>query len=227
MTVKLGKFRNVDGGIGSSSKNNNDSDVRRCFSMGSFEYVMDENTLLQVPIRTPMKKQSSKKPSLPLTPGHRLAMSECGFESGKEFNGFDAFRSSRTNGSSSISANNGSAISAAKKESFSISKIWLQDKKEKQSETEDSSRRAFSFRFPGRKSVDLVDDEKGKNVNCGGRRTFSEIGSEFGCRDEENQSCNSLDSQAKTPSFARRTLLWLVGNGKQNKVVHSSYSSNI
>ncbi|XP_038700915.1 RING-H2 finger protein ATL13-like [Tripterygium wilfordii] len=221
--VKLGKFRNVDGGEGSSSSSNcnNDTDVRRCFSMGSFEYVMDENTLLQVPIRTPMKKQSSKKPSLPLTPGHRLAMSECGFDSRREFNGFDAIGSCRTNGSSSICANNGSAISSAKKDSLSVSKIWLQDK---QSETEDSSRRAFSFRFPWRKSVDGVADEKGKNVNCGGS-AFSEIDSELGCCDEENQSCNSLDSQAKTPSFARRTLLWLVG--RQNKVVHSSYSSNI
>ncbi|KAF5749464.1 RING-H2 finger protein ATL13-like [Tripterygium wilfordii] len=218
-----GKFRNVDGGEGSSSSSNcnNDTDVRRCFSMGSFEYVMDENTLLQVPIRTPMKKQSSKKPSLPLTPGHRLAMSECGFDSRREFNGFDAIGSCRTNGSSSICANNGSAISSAKKDSLSVSKIWLQDK---QSETEDSSRRAFSFRFPWRKSVDGVADEKGKNVNCGGS-AFSEIDSELGCCDEENQSCNSLDSQAKTPSFARRTLLWLVG--RQNKVVHSSYSSNI
>ncbi|PIN22074.1 hypothetical protein CDL12_05216 [Handroanthus impetiginosus] len=75
VSVKLGKFKNVDGGGEGSSDNN--PDARRCFSMGSFAYVMDENSSLQVPIRTPLKKQSTrKKSSLPLTPGHRPAMSE-------------------------------------------------------------------------------------------------------------------------------------------------------
>ena len=62
VTVKLGKFRNVDKGEGSSSSNNNNTainggvDARRCFSMGSFAYVMDESSSLQVPIKTPLKK---------------------------------------------------------------------------------------------------------------------------------------------------------------------------
>lgn len=45
-------------------------DDKRCFSKESFTYVMEETVSLQVPIRTPMKQQSSKKNVLPLTPGH-------------------------------------------------------------------------------------------------------------------------------------------------------------
>ncbi|XP_022751630.1 RING-H2 finger protein ATL13-like [Durio zibethinus] len=231
--VRLGKFRNVDVGEGSSSNN---VDARRCFSMGSFEYVMDENSFLQVPIRTPMKKPSSKKTSLPLTPGHFPAMSECDCESRRGFNGFEIMRNFETNGSSSTSDNNCKAIGKRKKESFSISKIWLHGKKDKQNFAENSTRRAFSFRFPLHQNVAASaatdDSKKVKNGIAGARDTVSEIdsgswgnaGSEFGC-DEENQSCYSLDSQAKTPSFARRTLLWLAG--KQNKVVHSSFTPKI
>lgn len=229
--VRLGKFRNVDGGEGSS---NNNVDDRRCFSMGSFAYVMDENSLLQVPIRTPAKKPSSKKKTcLPLTPGHRPAISECDYESRRGFNGFEITRQFETNGSSSTSDNNGKAIGKNKKESFSISKIWLRGKKEKQNFTEDSSRRAFSFRFPVRQNAAADDcNSKVKNVTDDAKDSISEIDSsrwgngvsELGF-DEENQSSYSLDSQAKTPSFARRTLLWLAG--RQNKVVHSSFTPKL
>ncbi|EEF28396.1 RING-H2 finger protein ATL13 [Ricinus communis] len=226
--VKLGKFRNVDIGEGSSNSN---VDERRCFSMGSFEYVMDDNTSLQVAIRTPMKKQSSKKPSIPLTPGHRPAMSECDCESRREFNGlFEGIRSMEANGNVSgvVTKSIGNSIGRSKRESFSISKIWLRGEKEKQKPPGDSSRRAFSFRFPVNKNVvpgDEDDNLKVKNGNgSGARRTNSEIGigrweNRFSF-DEENQICN-----AKTPSFARRTLLWLVG--RQNKVVHSSFTPNV
>ncbi|KAG6644206.1 RING-H2 finger protein ATL13-like [Carya illinoinensis] len=232
--VKLGKFRNVDGGEGSSGNN---VDARRCFSMGSFEYVMDENSSLQVPIKTPVKKQSSKKLSLPLTPGHRLAMSEYDGESRREFNfnGFDAignFEADRGPNLNSNANGNGSAIGRSKRESFSVSKIWLQGKKEKPNASADASRRAVSFRFPVHQSVVAEEDLKAKNGDGGARRSISEInigrrengGNEL-CCDEDRQSYNNLDSQAKVPSFARRTLLWLTG--KQNKVVHSSSVSNV
>ncbi|XVE71743.1 hypothetical protein DITRI_Ditri10aG0176400 [Diplodiscus trichospermus] len=235
--VRLGKFRNVDGGEGSSSSN---LDARRCFSMGSFEYIMDDNSSLQVPIRTTMKKQSRKKTNSPLTLGHRVAMSECDCESRRGFNGFEIMRNFETNGSSSTSDNNGKTISKSKKESFSISKIWLRGKKDKQNLTEDSSRRAFSFRYPVHQNVAATaaaadDSLKLKNAiatAAAARDTISEIDSgrwgngwsELGC-DEENRSCYSLDSQAKTPSFARRTLLWLAG--RQNKVVHSSFTPKV
>ncbi|KAE8711233.1 putative RING-H2 finger protein ATL50 [Hibiscus syriacus] len=205
--VRLGKFRNVDGGGGEGSNNGNVDD-RRCFSMGSFAYVMDENSLLQVPIRTPMKKPSrKKKTSLPLTPGHRPVISEYDFDSRR----FEI--------TSSSSDNNGKAIGKSKKESFSISKIWLRGKKEKLNLTEgSSSRRTFSFRLPEHHHVGAANGGEVDSGRWG--NGVNELGLE-----EENQSRYSLDSEAKTPSFARRTLLWLAG--RQNKVVHSSFTPNI
>ncbi|KAL2465725.1 RING-H2 finger protein ATL13 [Abeliophyllum distichum] len=233
--VKLGKFKNVEGrGEGSSDSS---SDARRCFSMGSFAYVMDENLSLQVPIRTPMKKQSSKKSSLPLTPGHRPAMSECGCDSRREFVGFEAFRISEiqggSNDSSITSGNDRKAIGKSKRESFSLSKIWLRGKRDRpNAATVESSRRTFSFRLPGTQNMMTTDELKPKNGVHGSRRTISEIdtgrwengGGELGC-DEEIQRHNSLEFQENAPSFARRTLLWFMG--RQNKVVNSSFPSNV
>ncbi|WOG96839.1 hypothetical protein DCAR_0416176 [Daucus carota subsp. sativus] len=103
VTVKLGKFKNVDGRCTeeSSDGNNGNVDARRCFSMGSFEYVMDEDSVLKVPVRTPMKKLSSKKPSLPLFPGKRLALSECDCESRRHVDDLEAFRGFNKNAGTS------------------------------------------------------------------------------------------------------------------------------
>ncbi|KAF5200265.1 Ring-h2 finger protein atl13 [Thalictrum thalictroides] len=252
VTVKLGKFRNVDvappaatgeGGGGTSSNSN--VDARRCFSMGSFEYVMDDNSTLQVSIRPPIRKQTSKKPSIPLTPGHRTARSECDCHSTRDgFKGFDALRSIDVQGGE----NSGNSIERNKKDSFSFSKIWLRTKKDKQSSVGNSSGRASSFRFALQKTEATDDfktkdtsitskrlfseseaayDFKTKDSSITSKRTYSEIDvsvwgsstSEIGV-DEEVGSSNILDPQPNMPSFARRTLFWLVG--KQNKVVHSS-----
>ncbi|KAL8493180.1 hypothetical protein ACS0TY_024408 [Phlomoides rotata] len=226
VSVKLGKFKNVEDGVGEGSSDTN-ADARRCFSMGSFAYVMSEDSSLLVPIITPIKKQSSKKPPLPpLTPGHRQAMSECGCDSRREFNGCDAFKVCNEGSLGHVIGGGSKSIGRSKRESFSVSKIWLRGKKDVASIG--SSRRAFSFRFPAHRNAVAADELKGKNT----RRAASEIdmsrwengGSEIGV-DEEIQSCNSLDSQANPPSFARRTLLWLMR--KPNKVVHSNFSSNV
>lgn len=235
VTVKLGKYRNVDGGGEGSSSNNVDN--RRCFSMGSFAYIMDETSSLQVPIRTPIKQQLSKKKKnvLPLIPGHRIAMSECDCESRRDFK-FASFDSARAEDVVKGSTSEGAGIGRSRKESFSISKIWLRGKKDKKNgDVADSSRRAVSFRFPLQSNVGSGNDDlKGKNGMFHTRSTVSEMdfgkwenggGSEFSGYDEENQSCYSMDSQARAPSFARRTLLWLTG--KQNKVVHSSTTSTL
>ena len=84
--IKLGKFKSLESN-GEGSSNNGKVDSRRCFSMGSFGYVMDENSSLQVPIRTPaVRKPARKKRNLPLMPGSLAAMSECDCESRREFN---------------------------------------------------------------------------------------------------------------------------------------------
>ncbi|URE05107.1 RING-H2 finger protein [Musa troglodytarum] len=133
--VKLGKYRSVDvdGTVseGDSAANSN-LDQRRCFSMGSYEYVVDENRLLEVPIDPP-RKPSIKK-------------SECDCHSRREgFKGLLALRATEfrdDGGNSSMSSN------LHVKQCFSVSTIWLRSKKEKSMADDDSSRRAFSFRLP-------------------------------------------------------------------------------
>ncbi|CAN0912319.1 Putative RING-H2 finger protein ATL49 [Linum grandiflorum] len=79
--VKLGKFRNVEN-RGNAGGEISSVDVRRCYSMGSFQYVMDESSSIQVPITTiPAKRKKSGC--------GRGAMSVCGIESAREFGGFD------------------------------------------------------------------------------------------------------------------------------------------
>ncbi|KAJ8425993.1 hypothetical protein Cgig2_007807 [Carnegiea gigantea] len=204
VSVKLGKFRNLEGngGEGGSEINefdeNNELGSRRCFSMGSFAYILDEKTSLQVPIRTPMKKQSSgKKPSLPLKPGHRAVISEYGCDSRREFNGIEAFRTIHKIQNS----NRNIGYEREKEESFSISRTWAR----------------------------TGERNKKGNEGCSSRRTIPR--SEIGVDNDETQSCYSVDSLANNPSSStstRRTLLWLMG--RQNKFAHhhsSSISANI
>ncbi|KAJ0780531.1 putative transcription factor C2H2 family [Helianthus annuus] len=211
VAVKLGKFKNVDiGGVGGGDgggcggdENSKNIDGRRCFSMGSFEYVMDDNASLHVQVRTQIKKQAYKKSNLPITPGHRPAMSECGGDSRRDFSGIEAFRSV-----------NGGSI---RRESFSVSKIWLRGKKEKPNSTvsvaatiEPPPMGSFSLQFLLRQNV-TGDESK-----------------EVGCDDYETQSGNNVDPQAapSPPSLAKRSLMWLMCKQK-NKVVHSSLSTNV
>lgn len=216
VTIKLGKFKNVDGGGGGGGGGEGCSekqtiDARRCFSMGSFEYVMDENSSLQVPIRTQVKKQATKKSSLPITPGHRPAMSECGGDSRRDFKGIDILSGDGGGGGCA-------AIGKSKRESFSVSKIWLRGKKEKPNSTVaatigPSSRGSFSFRFPVH-----------RNEFKANRRANSDVDIERWENDPEIQSFQWFDSSldaSNPPSFARRTLLWLMGR-QQIKVVSTN-----
>ncbi|KAF8089213.1 hypothetical protein N665_0513s0007 [Sinapis alba] len=190
LEVKLGKFRNVDH-VGEGSNNNSDNiisgssnvDVRRCFSMGSYEYIMDQEATLKVHVTT--KKQSDKDGRLP---GDRAVMSECGYDPTVK----------------------GVGKSVVERESFSLSKIWLRGKREKQKSTtsgrdhECSSLSSSSIQFQNQ-----MNPAKTKN------------GFDI---DEENQKSENFESlETKTPSFARRTMLWLAG--RQTKAVHPSTSN--
>ncbi|XP_010467693.1 PREDICTED: putative RING-H2 finger protein ATL49 [Camelina sativa] len=184
LEVKLGKFRNIDHvGEGSDNNNNNNNSIsgnsnldgRRCLSMGSYEYIMDQEATLKVHVS--IKKLSGKDSRLP---GHRAVMSECGFDPTVK----------------------GIEKSVVERESFSLSKIWLRSKNEKQMGTsardqDCSSVSSSSVRFPN-KLIPLEIDE------------------------ENQKSENSESLETKTPSFARRTMLWLAG--RQNKAVHPSTS---
>ncbi|CAI9284808.1 unnamed protein product [Lactuca saligna] len=216
VTIKLGKFKNVDGGGGGEGGSDKQTiDGRRCFSMGSFEYVMDDNSSLQVLIRAQTKKLASKKSCLPITPSHRVAMSECGGDSRRDFKEID------------VLGGGGGAAGKSKRESFSVSKIWLRGKKEKSNPTVaaaigTSSRGVLSFRFPVHRN-----DMKANS------RANSELDIERWENSQEFQTCrwsDNLDSSpqeaSNPPSFARRSLLWFMGR-QQINVVHSSCSTNV
>lgn len=138
---------------------------------------MDETSSLQVPIRTPMKQQLSKKKKnvLPLIPGQRIAMSECDCESRRDFK-FASFYSARAEDVVKGITSEGAGIGRSRKESFSISKIWLRGKKDKKNgDVADSSRRAVSFRFPLQSNVGSGNDDlKGKNGMFHTRSTVSD-----------------------------------------------------
>ncbi|CAL9091502.1 unnamed protein product [Musa textilis] len=209
--VKLGKYRSVDvdGTVseGDSAANSN-LDQRRCFSMGSYEYVVDENRLLKVPIDPP-RKPSIKK-------------SECDCHSRREgFKGLLALRATEfrdDGGNSSMSSN------LHVKQCFSVSTIWLRSKKEKSMADDDSSRRAFSFRLPLRQPT--TDESKLKshaspattasefNVSAWEKKSSSEV--DFDEEIGSSKHGSVVSGAEEAPYFARRTLLWLAG--RQNKV---------
>ncbi|KAG0472024.1 hypothetical protein HPP92_016570 [Vanilla planifolia] len=190
--VKLGKFRSIDVGSRGSEEGSSSLNQRRCFSMGcSYEYVMEERCLLQVEINPAKRKPFLKRP------GHRVVMSECDRHSKRV--GFESFDESKYSqrGCNGSNATIASAACLQKKESFSVSKIWLQTKEQRTDKN--CSRRAFSFRLPLHKSASV--------------KSVEEIDVDL----EVGSCTSSLASQMEaTPSFARRTLLWIMG--KQNRV---------
>ncbi|KAJ0263008.1 RING-H2 finger protein ATL13 [Hirschfeldia incana] len=202
--VKLGKFRNTDieersdsnGIIGNSSN----LDDKRCFSMGSYEYIMDEETALKVHVST------KKIPSTNLLlPGHRTAMSECRFDPSGRFK-FNGSRSMRI-------VEEATENNVVGREIFSVSNIWLKGKKEKHSKVQ------------GKDDGSLVSSSSGTSFSfeLSNQRNHPDVKKES---EEENQKGENASSlEVKTPSFARRTMLWLAG--RQNKVVHSSSASNV
>ncbi|XP_074564616.1 RING-H2 finger protein ATL13-like [Curcuma longa] len=217
VAVKLGKFRSVEisrsgtqGGGGGGGSSSREVDQRRCFSMGPYEYMMEERSTLRVSIK-PVKSSASFK-----KPGGRSTRSEYDCNSRRDgFNGFDAAVNSRGDEQHAHKLHDG----LPKRESFSVSKIWLRQRKE-----EAETRRAVSFRLPAIQSgkADLklkqssspsamadLDDSNwwSKNVS------ELELDSDVEAGGFHDGAVSRVD---ETPSFARRTLLWITG--KQNKV---------
>ena len=204
--VKLGKFRS-QGGVGCSA--NSDQDVRRCYSMGTYEYVMDQSSLLRVSVKPPAKKRPTTR-----MPGHRVAISECDCHSKRE--GFDA--------SAKLCK-----PTADKKESFSISKIWMrsgQRRKEGGAPSGSSSRRVSSFRLPSalqraasdigapKPRADVVSPvtESEYNVSAWDKSVSGSV-ADWDVESGSGMAAAGLSSRAdEAPSFARRTLLWIRGH---------------
>jgi hypothetical protein len=206
--VKLGKFRSqaTEGGVGSSA--NPDEDVRRCYSMGTYEYVMDQSSLLRVSVKPPAKKRPATR--------HRVAMSECDCHSKREgFRGFDA-----------SSAKLSKPALMDKKESFSISKIWMRGgtRRKEGAPSGSSSRRASSFRLPSalqraasdigvpKRRADVVSPVTESEYNVSAWDKSGSV-ADWDVESGTGTAAAGLSSRAdEAPSFARRTLLWIRGH---------------
>ncbi|EAY87815.1 hypothetical protein OsI_09234 [Oryza sativa Indica Group] len=205
--VKLGKFMCVEGNVsfnvnaiagegdraGTSSNGNGDANAkagglgqRRCHSMGSYEYVMDAHASLRVSIKPPRKKPAAAASKS----RRRGTMSECEFGASKRGESslrLPPFRATpRKNPDDDAAAAAGAKLA---KDSFSVSKIWMVPSKKEPGAA--AERRAVSFRWPAAKDWDV---EAG---SCGGNSAVSSVAAE------------------ERPSFARRTLLWVVGGSRQ------------
>ncbi|KAF0901984.1 hypothetical protein E2562_011813 [Oryza meyeriana var. granulata] len=146
--VKLGKLKCIDGNgnagelaVQGTSSNNSEIDgrgnlgQRRCLSMGSYEYVMDEHAALRVAVRTPNRRPASSRSR------RRLALSECNFGGSKK----GAWEAAVTE---AASANTTARLN---KDSFSVSKIWMVSAKKDDGRAASElggGRRAASFRWP-------------------------------------------------------------------------------
>ncbi|KAF0900322.1 hypothetical protein E2562_030610 [Oryza meyeriana var. granulata] len=232
VSVKLGKFRSqateaatAAGGGGSCSAAHPEQDVRRCYSMGTYEYVMDERSLLRVAVKPPAKKRPTTQ-----MPGHRVAMSECDCHSKRE-----SFRVVFDAQPKLVQPK----LPKVEKESFSFSKIWMRGAPRRKDGAAPSagasSRRASSFRLssvlqraasdvgaPKQLRPDVVSPvtESEYNVSAWDKSEKSASGSVADWDLESGTAAavvsgagNGLSSRAdEAPSFARRTLLWIRGH---------------
>ncbi|KAM1058698.1 hypothetical protein ACFX2B_023308 [Malus domestica] len=113
LPVRLGKFRKVDAEVGETGGGESSSsrlDARRCFSMGSYQYVLNDSDL-RVPLSNDQQGRNVK-----------------------------TTRGIENNGNLSIDSDmEGKKISSVTKgESYSVSKIWLWSKKGKFSSSIDT-----------------------------------------------------------------------------------------
>ncbi|XP_062220935.1 RING-H2 finger protein ATL13-like [Phragmites australis] len=210
--VKLGKFMCVEGnananatanggdGAGTSSDVNGDVNAkarlgqRRCHSMGSYEYVMDERASLRVAIKPPKKKPAVSKSC------RRGAMSECEFGASKR--GETSLRLPFPETVPKQQQSDAAMVKLAK-DSFSVSKFWMVPSKKGTDAA--AERRTVSFRWP------VTKGEEGNEKKSGSEADW----------DVEGRSCgNSVVSSLaeERPSFARRTLLWVVGGRQHNRI---------
>ncbi|CAM0942918.1 unnamed protein product [Alopecurus aequalis] len=205
--VKLGKFRSqgTEAGVGSGA--NSDQDVRRCYSMGTYEYVMDQSSLLRVSVKPPAKRLTTR------VPGRRVAMSECDCHSMRECLDASAKISKPT---------------MDKTESFSISKIWMRNRPRRKEGAPlgSFSRRLSSFRLPSalqraasdigapkRQAADAVSPVTESEYNVSAWDKSASASGSVADWDVESGSAAGLSSRAdEAPSFAARTLLWIRGH---------------
>eukprot|EP01018_Ginkgo_biloba_P006171 Gb_00508 [translate_table: standard] len=211
MPIKLGKFRNITDGKGGESGSSSRTDIRRSYSMGSYEYVLDPSNLQVFIAFTPYRRQTSIKP--PITPGHRPAFSDCSPEHMEircaHLTPYEDFCSLLAKANHQSLSSKGiddgpltdldlesegekknSVQEERKKKGESRSWSWLRSKRAQfvPMEKVGSSRRAFSFRLP--LSLGISDDAK-NNQSGNNRRSLSETELFAGLKDVSNPEFES------------------------------------
>ncbi|KAJ0255134.1 RING-H2 finger protein ATL46 [Hirschfeldia incana] len=123
LPVRLGKFKRLDnaGGGGGGETSSSNLDARRCFSMGSYQYVLGNSEL-----RVPFCKDRQRL----LKPRGKESHEQTGGESLSSSSSSSDEKRKKISSSSSV---------VAKGESFSVSKIWLWPKKDAQRSLPSSS----------------------------------------------------------------------------------------
>ncbi|KAE8768656.1 putative RING-H2 finger protein ATL2C [Hordeum vulgare] len=184
--VKLGKLRCMDGNGGSGhlaadqTASRGELGRRRCLSMGSYEYVMDDHAALRVAIKTPAKKPPRSR--------RRHALSECDFRSDVAKKGAWEAAVQEAAAPAIAVARRGDDARLSNKDSFSVSKIWMaRGAKKEDGRILAGGRRSVSFRWPAMA-------EASRNEGADDRE----------CRDVESQSASFGSSGA--PSLAEERL---------------------
>ncbi|PWZ05397.1 putative RING-H2 finger protein ATL49 [Zea mays] len=195
--VKLGKLRCVDDGnasardlAGDGTGSGNSSGrgslgQRRCLSMGSYEYVMDDHAALRVTVKatTPKRRPASPRPSR-----RRHALSACDLGCPRKAG---AWETAVTEAAASLS-----------KDSFSTSKIWMASAAGREEDgRRPGQRRAASFRWPAIAS----------GACTWHRRDEEPFDVEAGSPGGDN-AVSSL-TEEMPPSVARAAMVWVAGGG--------------
>ncbi|RCV20304.1 hypothetical protein SEVIR_4G043400v4 [Setaria viridis] len=207
--VKLGKLRCVDGNAsardlavdGTSGSNGNGRGSlgqRRCLSMGSYEYVMDEHAALRVAIKATPKRRAASSRSR-----RRHALSECDFGGSKK----GAWETAVTEAAAGRCG--GGAVASLNRDSFSTSKIWMvpaarREEDGRRAADSAGERRAVSFRWPAMSAVC-------KKHRGGGAEASWDVEAAGGCRDDAAPA-----PAEERPSLARAAMLWVADGSQGN-----------
>ncbi|CAN6164811.1 unnamed protein product [Urochloa humidicola] len=202
--VKLGKLRCVDGNAsamdlacggtsGGDGNGRGSLGQRRCLSLGSYEYVMDEHAALRVAVKaatpTPKRRAASS------TSRRRHALSECDFEG------------SSKKGAWETAVTEAGAAASLNRDSFSTSKIWMapaggSEEGGRRAAGPAGDRRAASFRWPAMSA--------GVKKHRGGGDEASWDVKAAGGRGDDGAPAPAEER----PSLARAAMLWVTG-GRQ------------
>ncbi|CAN6202257.1 unnamed protein product [Urochloa humidicola] len=208
--VKLGKLRCVDGNASASARDlagggtsggdgngRGSLGQRRCLSMGSYEYVMDEHAALRVAVKaspTPKRRAASS------TSRRRHALSECDLGGSSKKGAWETAVTEAAAGR----CGGGGAAASLDRDSFSTSKIWMAPAARREEGSRRAAepagvRRAASFRWPAM-SAGVKKQHRGGEAEASW--------------DVEAAGDGAPAPSEERPSLARAAMLWVAG-GRQ------------